>query len=163
MAVQQAPSNWFAKLARVMSTKEMRPVTRFFTNAHATLYRWTGGLAQAPQYPTLLLTVRGRKTGQPRTVPLIYIMAGDRYVIAAAYAGSDTNPTWWLNLQASGEAVIQIKRQTIPVRAQLATDAEKAALWPQLVAMYPYFTGYQERTQRPIPVIFLTPTSPAPS
>ena len=156
-------SRLFSALGNMLRHDAMRPAVRVFSALHVELYRLTGGKAQVAKYPTMLLTTKGRRTGKRRTIPVIYLQDGSCFIIAAAYAGSDTNPTWWLNLQASGEAVIQIKRQTIPVRAQLATDAEKAALWPQLVAMYPYFTGYQERTQRPIPVIFLTPTSPAPS
>lgn len=159
MTAHEVKPGWFARLARIMSTKGMRPVTRFFTNAHVALYRWTGGWAQAPQYPTLLLTVRGRKTGKPRTIPLVYVMDGERFVIAAAYAGSDQNPVWWLNLQASGEGVVQVRRRTVQVRAQVASPEEKAVLWPKLVAMYPYFTEYQGRTQRQIPVVILTPAA----
>ena len=90
---------------RALSRPSMRPVTRTFSDLHAALYRLTGGAAQNPNYPTMLLTVTGRKTGKPRTVPLIYLEDGDRLVIAAAYAGSDANPTWWLNLREDPEAV----------------------------------------------------------
>ena len=135
----------------------MRPVTRFFSDLHARLYRLTRGAAQNPHYPTMLLTVTGRKTGAPRTVPLIYIDDGHRLVIAAAYAGSDSNPAWWLNLRANPDAVAQIGSRTFPVRAELAPAAERTELWRRLVEMYPYFTGYQQRTSREIPVVILTP------
>jgi deazaflavin-dependent oxidoreductase (nitroreductase family) len=135
----------------------MRPVTRVFSDLHARLYRLTRGAAQNPHYPTMLLTVTGRKTSAPRTVPLIYVDDGDRLVIAAAYAGSDSNPTWWLNLRANPNAVAQIGSRTFPVCAELAPAAERAELWRRLVEMYPYFTGYQQRTSREIPVVILTP------
>jgi deazaflavin-dependent oxidoreductase (nitroreductase family) len=105
----------------------------------------------------MLLTVTGRKTGAPRTVPLIYIEDGGRLVIAAAYAGSDSDPAWWLNLRANPDAVAQIGIRTFPVRAALAPADQRDELWRRLVEMYPYFTGYQQRTSREIPVVMLTP------
>lgn len=110
----------------------MRPVTRAFSNLHAALYRLTGGAAQSRKYPTMLLTVTGRKSGQPRTVPLIYINDGNRFVIAAAYAGSRVNPTWWLNLRDHPDAVVQVNNKTVPVRAELAPADEREDLWRRL-------------------------------
>jgi deazaflavin-dependent oxidoreductase (nitroreductase family) len=136
-------------------------VVRLGTDLHVLLYRLTGGKAQIAKYPTMLLTTSGRKTGKLRTVPLIYIRDGDRFIIAAAYAGSAKNPTWWLNLQHRNEALVQVMRTTVHVRAELASAAERTRHWRELVAMYPYFTEYQERTQREIPVIVLTPVDQA--
>jgi F420H(2)-dependent quinone reductase len=144
---------------RALSHPSMRPVTRTFSDLHAALYRLTDGAAQNPNYPTMLLTVTGRKTGKPRTVPLIYLEDGDRLVIAAAYAGSDANPTWWLNLREDPEAVALLRNRTVAVRAALAAPEERAQLWRRLVAMYPYFAEYQTRTAREIPVVVLTPTT----
>lgn len=137
----------------------MRPVTRLFSTLHATVYRATGGRAQNRKYPTMLLTVTGRKTGKPRTVPVIYIKDGDRFVIAAAYSGRDTDPAWWLNLQANPSAEVSVMGTTVRVQAAQASPAERPELWRRLVQMYPYFTDYQRRTKREIPVIVLTPTA----
>lgn len=153
-------SRLFSALGEVLRRRSMRPVVRVFTALHVALYRWTGGKAQVPKYPTLLLTTRGRKTGKLRTIPLIYIQDGDCYVIAAAYAGSDQNPTWWLNLREAQEAEIQVMRKQLRVRAEEATAQARDALWPRLVAMYPYFVDYQARTQREIPVVVLRPAGP---
>lgn len=150
-------SRAFSAAGALMSKPAMRPVTRAFSDLHARLYRLTRGAAANPHYPTMLLTVTGRKTGAQRTVPLIYLEDGDRLVIAAAYAGSDTDPAWWLNLRANPEAVAQIGTRTFQVRAALAPATERAELWRRLVEMYPYFTGYQQRTTRQIPVVTLTP------
>lgn len=152
----------FSMLSSVLRHKPMRPVVRFFTQLHVVLYRLTNGKAQIPRYPTMLLTVRGRKTGKLRTIPLIYIPDGQRFIIAAAYSGSDHHPTWWLNLQQSGEALVQVMGAKVRVRAVQATPREREDFWPRLVAMYPYFTEYQERTERQIPVIILEPTEPGP-
>ncbi len=145
----------------------MKPVTRVFSSAHAALYRVTGGRAQVKKYPTMLLTVTGRKTGKKRTVPVVYVTDGDRFVIAAAYSGSNTDPTWWRNLQANPAAAVHVLGRTVEVQASLARPAERPTLWKQLVAMYPYSTNYQQRTNREIPVVILTPvskyTAPAPT
>lgn len=134
----------------------MRPVTRTFSNLHAALYRLTGGAAQARKYPTMLLTVTGRRSGQPHTVPLIYITDGERLVVAAAYAGSDTDPAWWRNLRVHPRAVAQINNDTFAVEAETAPAERRPDLWRRLVEMYPYFTEYQQRTTREIPVVVLT-------
>ena len=152
-------SRLFSMAGRALSHPSMRLVTRTFSDLHAALYRLTDGAAQNPNYPTMLLTVTGRKTGKPRTVPLIYLEDGDRLVIAAAYAGSDANPTWWLNLREDPEAVALLRNRTVAVRAALAAPEERAQLWRRLVAMYPYFAEYQTRTAREIPVVVLTPTT----
>ncbi|KQH75946.1 hypothetical protein AO501_18040 [Mycobacterium gordonae] len=133
----------------------MRPVTRTFSNLHAAMYRWTRGRAQNPRYPTMLLTVTGRRTGKPQTVPLIYINDAERFVIAAAYAGSDNDPAWWLNLQANPHAVAQVHNERFNVEAELAPAERRPELWQRLVEMYPYFTEYQQRTSREIPVVML--------
>jgi deazaflavin-dependent oxidoreductase (nitroreductase family) len=147
----------FSKFGGLMSRPSMRPLTRWMTNAHVALYRATGGWAQIPGYPTMLMTVRGRKSGKPRTVPLIYVRDGERFVIAAAYAGAETHPAWWSNLRAAGEAELLVNRERIRVRAQAAGSEERARLWPKLCAMYPYFTDYEGRTTREIPVVLLEP------
>jgi len=151
------PSKTFTYLSKLLNRKSMRPLTRLFTNTHVFLYKLTGGKAQIAKYPTMLLTVKGRKTGKLRTIPLIYIRDADRFVIAAAYAGSEQNPTWWLNLLSSGEGLVQVMRDTVRVRAQVAPPEARAELWQHLSAMYPYFTDYQTRTSREIPIVILSP------
>jgi F420H(2)-dependent quinone reductase len=147
----------FSFLSSVLRHKPMRPVVRLFTQLHVLLYRLTGGKAQIAKYPTLLLTVRGRKTGNLRTIPLIYIPDGDRFIIAAAYSGSEQHPTWWLNLRHSQQALVQVMRSKVRVRPVLAASHEREEFWIRLVEMYPYFTEYKERTQREIPIVILEP------
>lgn len=72
---------------------------------------------QNRQYPTMLLTVTGRGTDKAHTVPLIYITDGERLVIAAAHAGSDTDPSWWRDLQAHPRAVAQVNHDIVTVEA----------------------------------------------
>ena len=84
-------------------------------------------------------------------------MDGDCFVIAAAYAGSEHNPTWWLNLKATPEAEVQVLRRKLRVRAEFVPPEDWEKLWLRLAAMYPYFLEYQERTTRQIPLALLRP------
>jgi deazaflavin-dependent oxidoreductase (nitroreductase family) len=157
VASSSLTSRLFNAVSDVLRRPSMRSVTRTFSTLHTLAYRATGGRAQNRKYPTMLLTVAGRKTGKPRTVPVIYIKDGDRFVIAAAYSGSDTDPTWWLNLQANPSAEVRVMGSSVRVEAAKASSEERPELWRRLVQMYPYFTDYQRRTTREIPVIVLTP------
>ena len=157
MVTEPKKSQLFSALSGLLRHKPMRPLVKLGTDIHVFLYRLTGGKAQIAKYPTMLLTVKGRKSGKLRTIPLIYIPDGNRFIIAAAYSGSDQHPAWWINLKHSQEATVQVMRSQTKVRAQVATPQERAHFWTRLVAMYPYFTEYQERTQREIPVIILEP------
>lgn len=150
-------SAWKAA-ATLMSRKELRPVVRTLSDLHVRLYRRTGGRAAAPQYPTMLLTVVGRRSGQPRTVPLVYARDGDDLVIAAAYAGSERDPDWWLNLRDTPDAEVELARERRPVRAELVpASPERDRLWAALAATYPPFEEYRSRTSREIPVVRLRP------
>ena len=102
-----------------------------------------------------ILTVIGRKSGQSRKTPLLYIEDGDRLVVIASNAGDEKDPAWWLNLQAQPHASVQVRRQRFDVVARRADPAETERLWPRLVAAYSYLGRYREKTQRDIPVILL--------
>jgi deazaflavin-dependent oxidoreductase (nitroreductase family) len=105
----------------------------------------------------MLLTVTGRKSGQPHTSPLLYLKEGDTIVTVASKGGMDHHPVWYLNLKANPDVQVQIGKETRPMRARTATLEEKAAYWPKLVAMYRDYDDYQKRTKREIPVVILTP------
>ncbi|QEN14982.1 nitroreductase family deazaflavin-dependent oxidoreductase [Mycolicibacterium sp. ELW1] len=159
MTTDSPGARLFNAVSNVLRRPAMRPVTRVISGLHSAAYRLSGGKAQNPKYPTMLLTVTGRKTGKSRTVPLIYIEDGDRFVIAAAYSGSDTDPVWWLNLKANPSALVQVRGATVRVEAAEAGADERDELWRRLVQMYPYFADYETRTTRQFPVIVLTPTA----
>jgi F420H(2)-dependent quinone reductase len=123
------------------------------------MYRASGGriggkLAGAP---LLLLTTIGRKSGEPRTTPLIYLTDGEDQVVVASKAGVDHHPLWYTNLVANPDVEVEIGRERTPMRARTATAEEKARLWPKLVAIYPEYQAYQDRTEREIPVVILSP------
>ena len=111
--------------------------------------------------PTLLLTTTGRKSGQPRTVALDFLRDGDRLVIVASLAGYDHNPAWYVNLEANPQCEVQLDHVKRKAVARNATDAERATLWPRLVALLPLWDLFQKQTDRAFPIVILSPTGPA--
>lgn len=107
--------------------------------------------------PVCLLTTIGRKSGEPRTVPLLYLRDGDKVILVASKGGWDHHPLWYLNLQARPEVEVQIDGETLAMTAEDAPDAARATYWPKLVDMYPDFRRYQSWTDRTIPVVVLRP------
>ncbi len=107
--------------------------------------------------PVLLLTTIGRKSGKPRTAPVLYLAEGDRFVIVASQGGFSTHPLWYRNLEGNPNVEIEIGGERKKMTAKRAGDAEKRMLWPKLVAMYHDFDDYQARTPRDIPVVILSP------
>lgn len=134
----------------------IKPMSR----ANTWVYRRTGGRigGRFPRgAPVLLLTTVGRVSGRPRSVPLLYLAQGDELVVVASKGGMSRHPLWYRNLEAHPEAEVEVGSETRQVRARRAGDAEKAQLWPRLVAMYRDYDHYQARTDRNIPVLILSP------
>ncbi|MFV2175438.1 nitroreductase family deazaflavin-dependent oxidoreductase [Actinomadura sp. LOL_016] len=104
---------------------------------------------------TLLLTTTGRRTGQPRTTPLIYQPEGDAYLVVASKGGDDEPPLWYLNLQEDPEVKVQVKGDRFTARARTATPEEKPAFWKKMAATWPQYDEYQTKTDREIPVVVL--------
>ena len=107
--------------------------------------------------PVALLTTIGRKTGEPRVSPLLYLRDGDRVVLVASQGGRANNPMWYLNLKANPKVSVQIKKEVLALTARDATEAERAQYWPPLVEMYSAFEDYQSWTDRVIPIVICDP------
>ena len=105
--------------------------------------------------PVLLLTTTGRKSGKARTQPLLYLTDGDALVVVASFGGSREHPAWFLNLEANPDVEVQVGPEARRTRARVATQEERARLWPRLVQMYRPYESYQRRTEREIPVVIL--------
>jgi deazaflavin-dependent oxidoreductase (nitroreductase family) len=103
----------------------------------------------------LLLTTKGRRTGKPHTLPLIYGLSGDDYLVVASKGGSHRPPAWYLNLEADPEVEVQVKGDRFKARARDATPEEKPAMWKTMTAEWPAYDDYQKRTEREIPVVVL--------
>jgi deazaflavin-dependent oxidoreductase (nitroreductase family) len=109
--------------------------------------------------PTLLLTTRGRKSGAPRPLPLIYGSAGRSYVVIASKGGMPEHPLWFRNLEAQPECELQVGAKHLRARARVAEGAERERLWAQMAELYPPYLTYQKNTQRRIPVVVLDPVA----
>jgi deazaflavin-dependent oxidoreductase (nitroreductase family) len=111
--------------------------------------------------PTLLLTTTGRRSGTRRRTALIYGRTGDDpgagYVVVASKGGAPEHPAWFLNLEASPDAEIQVGADVLPVRARVAEGEERDALWRRMAVIWPDYDEYQTRTDRQIPVVVLDP------
>ena len=136
-----------------------RGLYRRTSNIHAAIYRRTRGRVggKVGAMPTLLLTTTGRKSGQPRTVPLNYIPLGSSYAVIASNSGKAQPPMWWLNLQANPQATLEVGGTTVQVIARQATHEEQAKLWPKLISNAYNYEEYRKRTARHIPIVILSP------
>ena len=107
--------------------------------------------------PVALVTTIGRKSGEARVVPLLFLREGNRVVLVASQGGSDKHPLWYLNLKANPKVTVQIKDEVLNLTARDATEQERAEYWPKLTAFYKGFDDYQSWTDRVIPVVICDP------
>jgi len=108
--------------------------------------------------PTLLLTTTGRKSGQPRALPLIYGESGGAFVIIASKGGMPNHPIWYLNLVANPDCELMVGSRPVSARARVAEGEERERLWKEMGELYPPYDEYQERAgERTIPVVVLDP------
>jgi deazaflavin-dependent oxidoreductase (nitroreductase family) len=111
-----------------------------------------GGLA-----PILVLNTVGRKSGQPRTAPLLYLRDGDRYFVIASKGGAPKHPDWYFNVTAQPNVSVVAEGRTMQCTAHVAEDEERERLWGIATDFNPGFNVYAARAGRVIPVIVLTP------
>jgi deazaflavin-dependent oxidoreductase (nitroreductase family) len=136
----------------------MTAAEKLYGQAHVQKYRETGGEVGhiwKEGSTILLLTTRGRKTGNPTTTPLIYARDGDDYVIVASQGGAPEHPGWYRNLDKDPEVEIQVLDEVFPAHARTADDDERTRLWPVVNAVWPHYEEYAHRTDRKIPVVVL--------
>jgi deazaflavin-dependent oxidoreductase (nitroreductase family) len=123
------------------------------------LYRASGGRVggKVNKAPVLLLTTTGRKSGQKRTAPVVYLADGDRYVVINTNAGNAKVPAWSLNLAADPEGEVEVGRRRLSVRARVAEGEERAELWRRHNEQYAGFDEYDAELDREPKVIVLEP------
>lgn len=111
--------------------------------------------------PSLVITTTGRRSGQPRSNPLLYVPDGDAYVVVGSNWGQQHQPAWALNLLAQPNAEVDVAGRRLPVRAEMATGPERERLWRVLVAEWPAYEAYVERAGgREIRIFRLVPAAP---
>lgn len=109
--------------------------------------------------PVLELITTGRTSGQPRAVMLTSpLQEGDVLVVVASRGGDDHHPAWFLNLQANPSVQVALQGgPKQPMVARVATADERARMWPQITSKYANYAGYQQKTEREIPLVLLSP------
>ena len=136
--------------------------SHLYGDEHVRSYRETGGeVGHDWKRGTsiLLLTTKGRKSGEQRTTPLIYGTSGDDYVVVASKGGSAEPPGWYANLQADPDVEVQVLDEVFPARARTATAEEKPELWRIMTATGTPYDDFQAKADREIPVVVLEPVS----
>lgn len=145
---------------RGLNSPQTTTIIKVMSRANTWLYKKTDGKIGGKFLqgaPVALLTTTGRKTGEPRVSPLLFLREGNRIVLVASKGGSATHPMWYLNLKANPKVSVQIKDEVLNLTARDATEEERARYWPKLTAMYTSFDDYQSWTDRVIPVVICDP------
>lgn len=107
--------------------------------------------------PNLTLTVPGRKSGIPRSTPLLAVPRGNTWLVAGSNFGKPKQPVWVVNLEAATTAQITVKGRTSEVWARRLVGDERAEAWAHMVQVWPNYRHYAERTDREIKLFELTP------
>ncbi|MEU4600975.1 nitroreductase family deazaflavin-dependent oxidoreductase [Nocardia sp. GTS18] len=105
--------------------------------------------------PVILLTTIGRKSGQPRTQPLLYVHDGDTLYVVGSNFGQAKHPAWTVNLLANPEATVAIAGERIQVTATLVPDADKEAIFARFVEITGAYAAYRDRTTRDLRIFAL--------
>ena len=122
-------------------------------------FRDNGGKAVSGPFvnaPLLLLTTTGAKSGKPFTTPLVYTKDGDRIVIIASYGGAPRNPPWYHNLVANPVVTVEVGTEKYKAKATQVSGPERDRLFAAQAKLMPFFSDYQNKTNRQIPLLTLT-------
>jgi deazaflavin-dependent oxidoreductase (nitroreductase family) len=132
---------------------------RILGGMHTRVYRLTKGKVggSIAKVPVLLLTTTGRKSGRPRTTPLLYAQGDGGYVVIASKGGAPENPLWYRNLQANPRAEVTVGSETRRVQARDTQGEERERLWRSLADLFPGYDKYAQKTSRHLPVVVLEP------
>lgn len=127
---------------------------------HRSVYQLSRGKAagKVGESSILLLTTTGRRTGQSRTVPLLYLEDRGAYALVASYGGNPRAPAWLLNIRADPRVELQIGGTRVTGVARIASEEERARLWDSFVSVFPGYDKYQAVSGRRIPVVLVQPS-----
>jgi len=147
--------HFYSRLSNSLGAKGLRMVGKL----NVPVYRLTRGRVggRVGKGPVLLLTTTGRKSGQQRTAPVLYLADGDRYVVINTNAGNDKIPAWSLNLRAEPAAEVEVKGKRVKVRSRLAKGEERTDLWRRHMEQYSGWDFYESQLDREVGVFVLEP------
>jgi len=132
---------------------------KWFMAINAFLIRISKGRigSQLGTQTILILHTVGRKSSQPRSIPIAYFFYEGKYLIVESNWGKDNHADWYLNLQKQPQASIEVKGRTIEVNARFAEGEEYARLWDYVTRKHPPYLDYQNMTKRKIPIAVFEP------
>lgn len=142
----------------------MSALFQLFMRLHVSVYRATGGKlgGNLAGNKILLLTTIGNKTGQPRTVPLVYFEDDGKTYIVASAGGAPQHPAWYKNLSAKPEVTIELGAKHLRAKAVTTEKAERDPVFEKIKKKMPQFAGYEKKAQgRVIPIVRLDTLGPA--
>ena len=147
-----------------MPTYQRLIIAWFFVPIHKFLFRLSSGrlLGRLEGHGVLILVTRGRRSGKPRSSPLLYFRfeeSGDLIVVASNY-DQDHHPAWYLNIAAEQNVTVETDGERFVAEARITRSEERAALYDKVVAANPRFAGYRAATDRQIPVVALRRVRP---
>jgi deazaflavin-dependent oxidoreductase (nitroreductase family) len=130
-----------------------------YSRLNVAVYKRTRGrvFGRFAGLPVLLLETKGRRTGRPRTTPLVYMDHPIGTLVVASDGGMERNPAWFKNLQSDPQATVWKRAERLRVRARELEEEERARVWPDLCRYNKGYVRYQAATQRRIPVVLLDP------
>ncbi|MDT8305157.1 MAG: nitroreductase family deazaflavin-dependent oxidoreductase [Anaerolineae bacterium] len=160
MASDRLKPNFFQRLAAQLAGS--RPGSWLFArlghHVDRAFARLTGGRtfgAMLVGLPVVMLTTKGRRSGEPRTTPVVALPDGDRLILVASNWGQQHHPGWYYNLRAEPACVITFRGEARRYRARHVTGEERARYWARATAAYPGFGAYARRTDREIAIFIL--------
>jgi deazaflavin-dependent oxidoreductase (nitroreductase family) len=149
------------KIARWIATRpglaKIRPVVLASDKVLLRLTKGRVTVVGIAGMPSLTLTVKGRKTGLPRHIPLLYVPDGEDCLLVGSNWGGPDHPLWTVNLVANPDAAVNIRGKSHDVHAKLLDPEQRAAIWPTLTKTWPVYDNYQSKTSRELRVFRLTP------
>jgi deazaflavin-dependent oxidoreductase (nitroreductase family) len=107
--------------------------------------------------PLLILTTTGRRSGEPRTAPMMYVRDGDRYIVFASNAGAVKPPYWYTNLLANPKVTVEVGQDRFETDAVVTSGEERERIFAEAIKSYPFFVEHEERAGRQIPLVALEP------
>ncbi len=136
----------------------MNVLFRWFTRLHIKMFRATGGKigGSIAGGKVLLLTTQGHKSGQPRTVPLVYFEHQGKVYVVGSAGGAPDHPAWYKNLAARPEVTVEIGARRLEAQAVTVDQKERTLVFDQVKKQMTMFAGYEKKaTQRTIPIVRL--------
>jgi deazaflavin-dependent oxidoreductase (nitroreductase family) len=146
---------------------QWRLITWFLLHTSGYIYpvlTWLSGagLSLTGNRHIVVLRHRGEKTGKPRQTPLLYFTLKEEVILVASNGGSRRHPGWYHNIQANPEVSLWVGKRGGLYRARVASEQERAAIWPLATSFYSGFVTYQRLTVgRQIPVVICSPVTSA--